>query len=764
MNEVGFDRIARWCRRVARSLEDPPEPDAWADSVSPRKDPPEDGSPRDAWRRLLELAEVYPDDPGEEPLWRMAEVLFDLCRWYLGRPVTEVSGIGPARAETLERLDVRTLRDLVLHLPRTYSDRRFFTPIRELTPDGESTVRGRILEVTVRRGRRPRLVVRLGDDTGVLRVNFWNQLYLGDQLERDDTLMCTGRVEEYRNRPQMNNPDFERVEEGGETGGIQAVYPGTEGLSQKRLRRWIRRALEGTRPLWLDCLPAAVRRNQGLPGRRAMLETLHEPESPQQLETARRRLVFEEFFWYQLVFLGHRWRVRRRETGRAYPSRTRTERFLEDLPFALTADQLAALEEIEEGLAESAPMNRLLQGDVGTGKTVVAAASILRVVENGYQAVFMAPTEILAEQHFHTLYEHFRDRPVAVELLVGGLSAEERRSRREALARGEVDVVVGTHALLTEEVEFRELGYVVIDEQHRFGVEQRRTLRRKGPDTDLLIVSATPIPRSLARGLYADLSVTTLRTYPVGPRDVHTELLEDTRAHREDVYDRLDGLPEGGRAFLVFPAVRDGEEGIEGALDAFRRARESGRFEPRGIGVLHGGMDREETRRTVDAFRSGEIQVLFCTTVVEIGIDVPEASHLVVHDAERFGLAQLHQLRGRIGRSGQEAWMFLMADPDVSEEARERLQVLTRTDDGLAVARADLEHRGMGDPAGRRQAGEDPFRRGDPWRDRAIMKAARQEAAEQLQATAGLTTPDARLMRRKLVHDYGERRLYAGVD
>ncbi len=761
MSDAGLERAARWSRRVARLIEDPPDPETWARAVDLPEEPPEDGSPADVWGRFFDRAEAYPEDPGADRLWAMAADLFELCRWYLERPVTEVSGVGPSRAEKLERLGVRTLRQLVLHVPRTYSDRRFFTPIRDLTPGEESTVRGEILETTVRRSRRPRLTVRLGDDTDVLRINFWNQVYLDNQLDHGDTLICTGRVEAYRNRPQMNNPEFDVVEGDEPSTGIRGVYPGTEGLSQKRLRRWIRRTLKRTRPLWLDCLPSEVRDNQGLPGRRAMLEGLHEPRTPHELEEARRRLIFEEFFWYQLVFLLHRWRVRHRQTGRSYPSRSLAERFLEHLAFSLTPDQLQALEEIEQGLVESAPMNRLLQGDVGTGKTVVAAASILRVVDNGYQAAFMAPTEILAEQHHDTLRDHFRDLPVNLELLVGGLPSGVREERRDALERGDIDVVVGTHALLSEEVEFGNLGYVVIDEQHRFGVEQRRVLRRKGPDTDLLIVSATPIPRSLARGLHADLSVTTLTEYPTGPRDVRTELRENTQARREKAYRRLEELSDEERAFLVFPAVEDGE--VEGARDAHRRAEESGRFRAQGIGLLHGRMDREATRRTVEAFRSGAIQVLFCTTVVEIGIDVPAASHLVVHAAERFGLAQLHQLRGRIGRAGQAAWMLLLAAPDLSEEARERLEVMTRTDDGLEVARADLEHRGMGDPAGRRQAGEDPFRHGDPWRDRAIMKAARQEAAEQLEATEGLRVPRARLMRRKIARDYGEQHLYAGV-
>jgi len=763
MSDSGRKRAGQWRRRVARSLADSPDPERWEAWRAEGARPPDDGSPQAAWERLFELVERRPV-PDSESLWEMAGCLFEICGWYLRRPVTELRGVGPARARTLARLDIHTLRDLLLHLPRTYSDRRFLQPIREVEPGGETTVRGEVLSVQVRRGRRPRLEVRLGDDTGTLRVNFWNQVYLQNQIARGQQLLCTGTVEEYRDVPRMNNPDFNVLDGEEPPGSIRAIYPGTEGLSQVRLRRWIHRALERTRSIRVDCLPGPVRRQQNLPGRRRMFEDLHEPDSPQKLEEARRRFVFEEFFWYQLLFLRHRWRVRHRSTDRDYTSHAWRDRFLEELPFSLTEDQTNALETIEEDLEASVPMNRLLQGDVGTGKTAVAAASLLRAVENGYQGAMMAPTEILARQHLRTLRERFRGLPVRVELLLGGGDEAERRKRRRALRAGEIDVAVGTHALLTEDVTFQNLAYVVIDEQHRFGVQQRRALRKKGPDTDLLIVSATPIPRSLARTVYADLSVTTLMEYPAGRRDVHTSLLEDTGERRRRLYERLEKQIEGeGGAFLVFPAVEDGEGGIEGAVDARRRAEKRGWFASPGTGLLHGRMDGDKTRRTVEAFRSGEIRVLFCTTVIEIGIDVPAASHLVVHGAERFGLAQLHQLRGRIGRAGQKAWTVLLADPDRSEEATRRLRVLTETRDGLEVARADLEHRGMGDPGGRRQAGGSPFRRGDPWYDRAIMKAARQEASERLCATDGLTTPDAILMRRRLKRDYGEQGRYVGV-
>lgn len=742
--------------------------DEWFEAVKTNLQRPGDGSPESTWEQLEDFAENYRRTGDRDELWAMVGGLYDLSRWYLDRPVTRVKGVGEARADKLENLGVHTLHDLITHYPRSYTDRRFVDDIRDLQPDRTVTVLGEVLAGGVVEGRKPRYEVRLGDDTGSLRINFWNQAYLKNQLTRGTQLFCTGKVEDYRGTKQLNNPDFEIIEDDEDlrhSKGIKPVYPLTEGVHLKQLRGWVERALDLMEELLIDCLPPDLRRSRNLLPYRKALRSLHEPEEIDDLRAARRRLIFEEFFFFQMLFALQAREIDETPKSREYPRDDWKQSFVRDLPFELTEDQSTALAEIEGDLTSNSPMHRLLQGDVGTGKTVVAAASLLRVAENGYQTALMAPTEVLAEQHYGTLRELIGDGPCRVELLIGGMDPSRKEDVLEKLDRGEVDLVVGTHALIQDQVDFSELGYVVIDEQHRFGVEQRRELREKGPDVDMLVMTATPIPRSLALTRYGDLRISTLETFPKGPKKITTKLLDGTDDNRAKVYRSVrDALERGDKAFFVFPAVDPSEETeMTSAVDSFEKARDSEFFRDVDLGLIHGRMDRGEKNERMKAFRDGDVQLLFATTVIEVGIDVPEASYLVVHDAEHFGLAQLHQLRGRIGRAGQQAECYLLVDPGTAEESKERLRVLEQTQDGFEVSRADLKQRGMGNLAGTRQAGFQPFKLGNVWEHRDLMEEAHDAAEDVAEASQGLEDDGYVLVERRLHYDYRDALDYVNV-
>lgn len=743
-------------------------PEDWFDSVETVLSDPDDGSPGEIWSTVQHHAEAYATTQDNEELWDLIGCLYDLSRWYLDRPVTRVKGVGESRAEKLERLEIHTMFDLLTHYPRSYTDRRFVDDIRDVQEDQVATILGEVLAGGVVRGRKPRYEVRVGDDTGMMRINFWNQTYLKDTITKGTELFCTGKVEDYRGTRQMNNPDYEIIERDADlesSRSIQPIYPLTEGIHLKQLRDWIERALGMSRNLFLDCVPPDVREAHDLVSYRTALRDIHQPEDIEALQRARRRLIFEEFLYFHLMFALQSWQIEEVPKSRPLPRTEWRDCFVGELPFELTEDQRACLGAIEEDLTSDSPMHRLLQGDVGTGKTVVATASMLRVADNGYQTAMMAPTEVLAEQHYRTLGEFIPDVPCNVELLVGGMDDSEKDAVREDIRNGEVDLVVGTHSLIQGGVDFSDLGYVVIDEQHRFGVEQRRRLREKGPDVDMLIMSATPIPRSLAMTRYGDLRISTLETFPQGPKKITTELLDQTDANRIEVYrDVRDAVEQGEKAFFVFPAVEENEETeLTPAQDAWESARESEFFSGVDLGLVHGRMSREEKQRVMRRFEEGDVQVLFSTTVIEVGIDVPEASYLVVHDAENFGLAQLHQLRGRIGRGGQEAYCYLLVDPDASEDSHERLEVLERTQDGFEVSREDLRIRGIGNLAGTRQAGFQPFELGNVWKHQSILEDAQDAAEELVEASDGLTDPEFVLVRKKLEYDYSEQQQYVEI-
>jgi ATP-dependent DNA helicase RecG len=660
------------------------------------------------------------------------------------RAVTDLKGVTPRLAGSLGELDIVTVLDLLEHYPRRYHDRTNLAEIANLTVGQEATVAGEVKKVSVRRPRNRRPIVELEvfDGTSYLRLTFFNQEYRS-RLEEGTEVSVFGRVDHYRGRRQMVNPALDVLGRSGEatTGVLLPVYPqsGKAGVHSWQLRRLVGQALERTRPRGFgDPLDPGLRDARGLLDRTAAYWQIHQPATLAEAGAARARLVFDEFLRIQVRLVVHRRAIERERTGLRHDVRgALLDAFYAALPFPLTASQQRAVAEINTDLAGPSPTHRLLQGEVGSGKTVVALAALLAGVQGGYQGAFLAPTEVLAEQHLLTLRSLvgsltvaapgslLGDRPVRVELLTSRVAAAERRRLAAALQAGEVDIVVGTHALLQEGVEFPALGIVIIDEQHRFGVEQRDVLRGKGDDPDVLVMTATPIPRTAAMLLYGDLDKSELRELPAGRAPVVTELVGPSPLERTVVYERLRAEVTAGRqAFVVCPLVEGSERVVATAATTEYERLQAEELADLRLGLLHGQLSSDDKEAVMQRFRAGELDVLVATTVIEVGVDVPNATVMVVEDADRFGLLQLHQLRGRIGRGQHPSWCFLLADPS-TPEGQARLEAMRDTTDGFELAERDLEIRGAGAVFGERQSGISDLRLGRLPRDEPTVVEAR---------------------------------------
>lgn len=648
----------------------------------------------------------------------------------LDSPVQYLKGVGPKRAEALGRLGVERVGDLLTLFPRRYLDASTVTPIREVQLGQVATVVGRIVTRSLSRTRRGTeiLTVVVDDGTSYLECRWFNQGYLKDRFRPGEQLFVHGPIREYAGR-YLQPAEFQVLSEGdGRAGTILPIYPATEGLHHKAIRQFVARVLETTLPQVEEILPGDVRERLGLPERPAALQEIHFPTTVEAREAARRRLAFEELLLVQLALLRRRAESEAR-TGIAFPINGQLTTALEArLPFKLTRDQRRVRDEIWADMVEPRPMHRLLQGEVGSGKTIVALFAMLRAVEHGYQAALMAPTEVLADQHARTLAEQVAPLGLQVAHLSRGVVGQERVSTLEAIRSGASPLVVGTHALIQEPVEFRRLGLVVVDEQHRFGVAQRARLREKGEGAwpDVLVMTATPIPRSLALTLYGDLDVSTIRELPPGRTPPITRVLIEAERRKLYQFLRAKGREEY-RAYVILPVVEAPEEtDLRAATEAAERLAQA--FPELSVGLLHGQLSSAEKERIMARFEGGDLDILVATTVVEVGIDVPAARILIVEHAERFGLAQLHQLRGRVGRGAGTSYCFLVLSPEAGPEARERLQILAETADGFAVAETDLRLRGAGDLWGRRQHGMPEFKVADLFRDGKLIELARREA------------------------------------
>lgn len=669
----------------------------------------------------------------------------------MGAPLTTVQGIGPKSAKTLSKLGLHTLGDLLWHLPRRYDDFSQLETINRLWYGQEVTIIANVEKCEVRevRGGRMKLTEAIvGDGTGSLRVTWFNQPWIANKLKPGRAVVLSGKVDQYLGHLTMNSPEWEPLERKQlHTNRIVPVYPLTAGVSGKWLRRVIHSVVQRLAPRIPDPLPEGIRQSAGLVPLTTALQQVHFPDSQEKLHSAQHRLAFDEMFMLQLGVLRQKQEWERAQTRPLQVDDTWIGDFARALPYELTAAQQTALQEIRQDLAKDKPMNRLLQGDVGSGKTVVAAAAIGIAAKGNAQSAFMAPTSILAQQHFRTLSALL---PLAasipaesIRLLIGSTSEAEKTDIRSGLESGQIQVIIGTHALIEGPVKFKDLGLAIVDEQHRFGVDQRAELRAKGDSPNLLIMTATPIPRSLALTVYGDLDLTLLDEMPPGRQDIETRVLlpnERTRAH---AFIRSQ-LELGHQAFIIYPLIEESESmQTKAAVEEYERLQ-SEVFPDYSVGLLHGRLKPDEKESVMSSFHAGEIDVLVSTSVVEVGVDIPNATVMLIEGANHFGLAQLHQFRGRVGRGKEQSYCLLIPDT-VDDAANERLKAMQSTNDGFVLAERDLEQRGPGDFLGTRQSGFAELRTAS-LTDVRLIEAARREATRLFEVDPRLTEPEHALL------------------
>jgi ATP-dependent DNA helicase RecG len=666
----------------------------------------------------------------------------------MSNPVKYLRGVGPQRAATLEEHGIATVGDLLGYLPFRYEDRIRFTPIAEIVPGQVHTILAEVASAggTVRfaRGRGPVFHVTVRDGSGVLHARFFHGAYLEGKLKQGQRLVLHGKAEVDPYRParvEMVNPQIELVSGGDrapadstEVGRIVPIYEAMGGISSRMLRRIVYNVLanfDGSMP---DPLPEEIRERYRFPTRREALVYAHFPPKEESLEQlnsfrspAQVRLIFEEFFYYQLALALRRQQDHRQ---RGIAMRVREERIRDALkrilPFKPTAAQKRVLAEIAADLERSWPMHRLLEGDVGSGKTIVALEAATIAIENGCQVALMAPTEILAAQHFLSARRIFAPAGYRVELMVSGRKRAEREETLARVERGETQLVVGTHALIEEPVKFQRLGLAIVDEQHRFGVLQRKRLIEKGAAPHVLVMTATPIPRTLALTLYGDLDLSVIDELPPGRTPIETRWTSEAQLGGVWEFLRRE-IARGRQAYVIYPVIEESKQELKAATAEYERLAKNV-FPNLRVGLLHGRLKNEEKDAVMEQFRRGELHVLVATTVIEVGVDVANATVMVIEHAERFGLAQLHQLRGRIGRGTEKSQCILVAPKTITGDARERLETMVATANGFEIAERDLKQRGPGEFFGTRQHGDAAFSFAQPLRDHELLELARREA------------------------------------
>lgn len=663
--------------------------------------------------------------------------------------VQYVKGVGPKRYKDFQGLGVNSVYDLLYLFPRRYEDRREFKRISLLEEGKIELVMGEILSTNLRHSRRGLNIfeIKISDGSGLLSAVWFNQPYLKKVLKEGKKVILYGKVEKFLNI-QMNSPEFELIEEEKDSlnvGRIVPVYPLSGKLTQRILRAIIYEAINQYAHKLSEFIPYDIRKHNGLPNIVEAIHWVHFPQDLEKKELARKRFVFEEFFLLQLGIGMKRIKEKIEKEGISHhlgPDLFKL--FIEKLPFELTESQKRVIKEIEEDMAKSKPMQRLLQGEVGSGKTVIAAYALFITVNNGYQGALMAPTEILAEQHFINLSNFFLSFGINVELLISGVPEERKKMIKEDLKNGVINIIIGTHSLIEEDVIFKRLGLVIIDEQHKFGVLQRKRLLDKGENPDCLIMTATPIPRTLALTLYGDLDISTLYELPKGRGKVTTYWVSEDK--RKEVYEFIkEQIRIGRQAFIVYPIIEDSDSlELKSATQMYEKLKEE-TFKEFRISLLHGRIPTEEKNRIMQDFKERKIDILVSTIVIEVGIDVPNVTVIVVENAERFGLAQLHQLRGRIGRGKYPSYCILFSSAK-TEEARQRLTALVKTQDGFKLAEEDLKIRGPGEFFGKRQHGFPEIKIGDIFKDMEILELSRKEAFNLLRYDQNLSSPKHKVL------------------
>jgi len=647
----------------------------------------------------------------------------------LNDSIRYVKGVGPAKEKLFNNLGIYTVRDLIYYFPRDYEDRSKKKKIFELQ-DGEkisfdASIRG---NVTTARIRKNMTLIKASavDETGMVSLTWFNALYVKNSLKPGEKYTFFGQIKRTANRIELTNPIFEKIEEDKNIGKILAIYPLTSGLSQNAIRSAMRTIFDDTQNKFDEFLPESIRLNNDLADINSALYYIHFPDSKDCYIKARERLVFDELLLLQLGLMQIKYNNIEDKDGIKFFISDKVNEFIKKLPFELTGAQNRVLSDIFKDMESTKPMNRLLQGDVGSGKTIVAAISIFNAVKNGYQAVMMAPTGILAEQHYSGLKDLFLEYGIKVELLSGATTAKNKKAIKEKILNGEIDVVIGTHALLEDDVVFKKLGFIVTDEQHRFGVKQRSKLVLKGENPDTLVMTATPIPRTLALILYGDLDISVIDELPPNRKVIDTFLIN------ESLEERLNGfiakeIEKGRQAYVVCPLIEENEE--EDAeqenkpklKSVFEVAKKyEGLFSKYNVGILHGKMKQSEKDLVMNDFKEKKIDILISTTVIEVGVNVPNATLMIIENAERFGLAALHQLRGRVGRGSEKSYCILKCYSS-GRNILERMDIMTKTNDGFKIAEKDLELRGPGEFLGVRQHGIPEFKIANIFADGKIL-------------------------------------------
>ena len=673
-----------------------------------------------------------------------------------------VKGVGPRRVLLLKKLGVHTVRGLLYYVPRDYQDRTRVRTISDIQVGDVVSVMGEVLKWDSRPTRRAGTITEMlvGDDTGVVAATWFTKGYKMKPLAQvGDRVLLSGKVSFYGGL-QFSRPDVEVLaseepdtQDPMSDSTIVPIYATTEGLAQFAIRKIATSAVEGFLGDLPEPLPQALMAKRRLLPLHEALAAAHSPETRAQAEEALRRLSYDELLVLELAMAIRRRGIKDESPGRSFRIGPNVDAHARRLfPFRLTQSQRRAIDEIVEDMRSPKPMNRLLQGDVGSGKTVVALYAMLCAIANGAQAALMAPTEILAEQHFATLSELLADADMRIGLFTGGATAKERRDNLEALASGEIHLAIGTHALIQSDVDYHDLGLVVVDEQHRFGVMQRATLRRKGVTPDVLVMTATPIPRTLSLTVFGDLDVSTIDELPPGRQPIETRLIPPDK--HQDAFEFVRGeLRSGRQAFVVYPLVEESDKVDLRAATEAAEAIQKQVFPEFKVGLIHGRLKAREKDCIMREFRGGRFDVLVATTVIEVGIDVPNATIMVIEHAERYGLAQLHQLRGRIGRGQHRSHCLLFSDAR-TEEARERLEVIAGTSDGFRIAEADLRFRGPGEFFGTRQHGLPPLQFANIIEDFDLLRMARQDAFEITGSDPDLSHPDHAVLRQNFYRQF----------
>ncbi|MFQ6103929.1 MAG: ATP-dependent DNA helicase RecG [Candidatus Glassbacteria bacterium] len=687
----------------------------------------------------------------------------------LDSPVQYLPGVGPHRATLFERLGIKTVRDVLFYFPRRYIDARSVTRISDISIGEKTTIVGKVIGKNLRKARRgPQiLTILVSDETGTIECVWFGRTYLERRFNAGDILLLVGRARFYQGIKFYPEEEEKLYIEGTELvlgeGKVIPVYGATQGLHHKTIRRIIERAIRSSLSQLDETLPSYLLESESLPTLRWAVYKMHSPADTGEWERSKKRLAFEEFLYLELI-LALRHKGRNARKGIPFKRlNTLVREFWKSLPFRLTKAQESAIKSIYRFMESESPMNVLVQGDVGSGKTVVALFAIMRALENGYQAALMAPTEVLAEQHARTISEMISGLDIKFALLTGAVRGRDRKSILSMLSSHEPVIIIGTHALIQEGVSFRNLGLVVVDEQHRFGVHQRVQLVEKGSSPDCLVMTATPIPRSLAMTLYGDLDVVVIDELPPGRQKVVTKIVSEEK--RKDVYEFIrQKIREGDQVFAIYPLIEPSDKlGLKDASQWHERFKKE-IFPEFRVHLIHGRMSHQMKEEAMRLFTCHELDILVSTTVVEVGVDVPQASIMIIEHAERFGLSQLHQLRGRIGRGRRKGYCILFTKDDIAENSRERLEAFCHTTDGFRIAEADLKLRGPGELIGTKQHGIPSFKVADLVEDYPILERARTLAFGILKDDPQLGKEKNAILRRELIkrHARGLRLLKIG--